>query len=50
NSRKVTFEDHAKLNGEIKIIYPKHLRFYNENILLVSDHFNHQIYALKLSS
>ena len=47
NSRKVTFEDHTQLNKEIKIIYPKSLRFYNDDVLLVSDHFNHQIHAIK---
>ena len=48
NSKKVTFEDHTDLNGVAKIIFPKNIRFYNDNVLLVTDHFNHQIHAIKV--
>ena len=47
NTRKATFSDHAQLNREIGIIQPNHLRFYNDGLLLVADHFNHQIHAIK---
>ena len=47
NSRKASFSDHMQLNREIEIIHPKHLRFYNDDVLLVADHFNHQIHAIK---
>jgi len=46
NSRKAKFEDHYDTNPFNKIILPKNLKFYNKNILLVSDHFNHQILAI----
>jgi len=46
NSRIAGFNDHTNENGVAEIIYPKNIRFYNNNILLVSDHFNHQIHSI----
>ena len=49
SSKKVTFEDHTDQNGMAKIIFPKNIRFYNDKVLLVTDHFNHQIHAINVA-
>ena len=48
HSRKATFEDHTNQNGVARIIMPMNIRFYNNNVLLISDHFNHQIHAINV--
>ena len=48
NTRKSKFEDHYDTNAYNKMILPRNLKFYNKNILLVSDHFNHQILAISI--
>ena len=48
HSRKATFEDHTNQNGVASIIMPMNIRFYNNNVLLISDHFNHQIHAINV--
>ena len=50
NSRKATFEDHTNQSGVAQIISPLNIRFYNAEVLLVTDHFNHQIHALNIKS
>ena len=50
NSRKATFEDHTNQSGVAQIISPLNIRFYNAEVLLVTDHFNHQINALNIKS
>jgi len=48
NKRKAKFEDRYDTNSNNKIILPRNLKFYTDNILLVSDHFNHQILAISI--
>ena len=48
NKRKAKFEDRYDTNSNNKIVLPRNLKFYTDNILLVSDHFNHQILAISI--
>ena len=48
NTRKSKFEDRYDTNQYNKMILPRNLKFYNKKILLVSDHFNHQILAISI--